>query len=83
MLTSAAKGFYCKELSFLHPHSLLTAPHYGNALASMYLVRIYGVTVQVPHTLDLQGAIRLCLSTIKALYCRTWGFEVDPGYCDA
>ena len=54
-VTSAAKGLNGKELPFLHSHPLLPALHYGHALATMYLVRIYGVPIQIAYTLDLHA----------------------------
>ena len=56
MCTSAAKGFNGKELPFLHSHPLLPALHYGHAFATMYLVRIYGVSAKVANAFDLHLA---------------------------
>ncbi len=56
MCTSAAKGFNGKELPFLHSHPLLPALYYGHALATMYLVCIYGVSAEVANAFDLHLA---------------------------
>ena len=56
MCTSAAKGFNRKELPFLHSHPLLPALHCGHALATMYLIRIYGVSTKVANAFDLHLA---------------------------
>ena len=56
MYTSAAKGLNGKELSFFHSHPLFSALHYGHALATMYLVCIYGVSAEVANAFDLQLA---------------------------
>ncbi len=54
-VTSAAKGLNGKELPFLHSHPLLPALHYGHALATMYLVCIYRVPIQIAYTPDLHA----------------------------
>lgn len=54
-MTCAAKGLNGKELPFLHSHPLLPALHYGHALATMYLVCIYRVPIQIAYTLDLHA----------------------------
>jgi len=58
-VTCAAKGLNGKELPLLHSHPLLPALHYGHALATMYLVRIDGVPIQIAYTLDLHATYTL------------------------
>ena len=58
-MTCAAKGLNGKELPFLHSYPLLPSLHYGHTLATMYLVRIYRVPIQIAYTLDLHAIYTL------------------------